>query len=149
MWLGYRVNKTCYFKLSSDYPKWDEKFTAKMNDGNHYGKVPAISTFTNIYPDLYPKYDNYNAIEVSKVLQIPLDYDGAMGVPITFLDVYNPDQFEILGITDRQNTSGLRTKKYTQNDSIKYNDLNVGCVYARILIKNKHPEDYQNDYYKA
>lgn len=107
------------------------------------------------YPDLYPKYDNYDAIEVSKVLQIPLDFDGIMGVPITFLDVYNPDQFEVLGITDRQNTSGLRTKKYTPKESIKYNDLNARCVikingtykskYARILIKNKHPEDYQND----
>ena len=43
------------------------------------------------YPDLYPKYDNYDAIEVSKVLQIPLDYDGVMGVPITFLDKFNPD----------------------------------------------------------
>ena len=107
------------------------------------------------YPDLYPKYDNYDAIEVGKVLQIPLDYDGAMGVPITFLDKFNPDQFEILGITDRQNTSGLRTKKYTPKDSTKYNDLNARCViklngtykskYARILIKNKHLEDYQND----
>ena len=48
MWLGYRANKTCYFRLSSDYPKWDEKFTAKINDGYHYGKVPAISTFTNV-----------------------------------------------------------------------------------------------------
>ena len=107
------------------------------------------------YPDLYPKYDNCDAIEVSKVLQIPLDYDGAMGVPITFLDKFNPEQFEILGITDRQNTSVLRTKKYTPKDSTKYNDLNARCViklngtykykYARILIKNKHPEDYQND----
>ena len=176
LWLGYHVNKTCYFRLSPDYLKWDEKFTAKMHDGNHYGKVPAISTFTNVdttkrhhkletvyrwckrkekYPDLYPKYDNYDAIEVGKVLQIPLDYTGIMGVPITFLGKYNPDQFEILGITDRQNTSGLRTKKYTADDSKKYNDLNrrgvvikdgkYKAMYARILVRNKHPEDYMND----
>ncbi|MDO8609077.1 MAG: adenine-specific methyltransferase EcoRI family protein, partial [bacterium] len=47
----------------------------------------------------YPKYDNYDAIEVSRVLEIPMDYKGVMGVPITYLDRYNPKQFEILGIT--------------------------------------------------
>ena len=49
-------------------------------------------------PEKYPKYDNYDAINVDKVLDIPVDYDGVMGVPITFLDKYNPEQFEILGI---------------------------------------------------
>lgn len=73
--------------------------------------------------------------------------NGAMGVPITFLDKYNPEQFEILGITDRQNTSGLRTRKYTVLDSSRYNDLNARSVlfshgrykqlYARILIKRR------------
>ena len=189
MWLGYRVNKTCYFKLSSDYPKWDEKFTAKMNDGNHYGKVPAISTFTNIdtkkrhhklatvyrwrkrkekYPDLYPKYDNYDAIEVGKVLQIPLDYDGIMGVPITFLDVYNPDQFEIVGCGDYKGKYGsdylsIREigedwlKKYREQGGKGHYTANMNSpvyylpdgtakpTFKRIFIKNKHPEDYQND----
>ena len=46
----------------------------------------------------YPKYDNYNAINVNKYAEIPYDYDGFMGVPITFLDKYNPEQFEILGL---------------------------------------------------
>jgi len=49
-------------------------------------------------PEKYPKYDNYDAINVDKVLDIPVDYDGVMGVPITFLDKYNPEQFEILGM---------------------------------------------------
>ena len=93
----------------------------------------------------YAHYDNYDAIEVPYVDAIPSDYDGAMGVPITFLDKYCPEQFEILGITDRQNTSNMRTKKYTEKDTPKYNDLNarsvikVGdeyvAVYARILIR--------------
>ena len=48
------------------------------------------------YSNEYPKYDNYDAIEVNKVPEIPMDYDGVMGVPITFLDKYNPEQFEIL-----------------------------------------------------
>ena len=95
----------------------------------------------------YPKYDNYSAINVDKVSDIPMEYDGVMGVPITFIDKYNPEQFEILGITDRQNTSGLRTKKYTEADNPKYNDLNarsvikIGntykAVYARLLIRSK------------
>lgn len=45
----------------------------------------------------YPKYETYNAVEVSKVSQIPVDYDGIMGVPITYLDKHNPDQFDIIG----------------------------------------------------
>ena len=98
-------------------------------------------------PERYPHYDNYDAIEVSKTVDIPCDYFGVMGVPITFLDKYNPAQFEILGITDRQNTSGLRTKKYSAADSPNYNDLNARSVlrvgndykpcYARILIRRR------------
>lgn len=100
--------------------------------------------------DKYPKYDNYDAIEVSRVNSIPKDYEGVMGVPITFLTKHIPMQFEILGVTDRQNTSGLRTKKYTKDDNSKFNDLNASSVilkngeyiskYTRILIKNKNPE---------
>lgn len=112
MWLGYLANKTCVFRLSDDYEKWDEKLTAEMNDGHKYGKVPAISVFTNLdipkrhenlilwknyTPEEYPKYDNYPGINVDKVSDIPCDYNGTMGVPITFLDKYNPEQFEIIG----------------------------------------------------
>lgn len=61
----------------------------------------------------YPKYDNYDAIEVSKTKDIPLDYTGVMGVPITFLDKYNPEQFEILGMTSgRFEFEGVPIKKY-------------------------------------
>jgi Adenine-specific methyltransferase EcoRI len=70
-----------------------------------------------------------------------------MGVPISFLDRYSPDQFEILGITDRENIHGMRTKVYTREDSPKYGDLNRrGAIkvdneyvptYARLLIKHR------------
>jgi len=107
-----------------------------------------MTLYKKYTPEEYPKYDNYDAIEVSRTKNIPVDYGGIMGVPITFLNSgYNPDQFEILGITDRQNTSGLRTKKYTLEDSVKFNDLNARSVlkinnnyksvYARLLIRNK------------
>lgn len=95
----------------------------------------------------YQKYDNYKAIEVSKVSDIPMAYQGVMGVPVTFLDKYNPNQFEILGITDRDPKNKYRAKMYTKEDSPKYNDLNrraairvnneLKPTYARLLIKLK------------
>jgi hypothetical protein len=93
----------------------------------------------------YDRYDNYDAIEVPYTDAIPSDYDGAMGVPISFLDRYNPEQFEILGITDRDNNSGLKTKQYSHVDAPHFGDLNrrgvirVGSelvsTYARLLIR--------------
>ncbi len=74
----------------------------------------------------YPRYDNYDAIEVSKTADIPCDYAGAMGVPITFLDKYNPEQFEII--------------KFRKGDDDKDLSINGKCPYFRILIRNKHPE---------
>jgi hypothetical protein len=81
-------------------------------DGSKYIRVKGVRWFTNLdhkkrhedlilykkyTPDEYPKYDNLDAIDVTKTTHIPVDYDGLMGVPITFLDRYNPDQFEIVG----------------------------------------------------
>lgn len=96
----------------------------------------------------FPEYDNYDAIEVSKVSEIPMDYKGIMGVPITFLDKYNPNQFEVLGMSDNRDPNyEYRTKLYTQEDSPVYNDLNRGTVikikgelkstYTRLLIQAK------------
>lgn len=106
-----------------------------------------IILYKTYSPEDYPKYDNYDAIEVNRVTEIPIDYKGAMGVPITFLDKHNPEQFEILGITDRENDSGLKTKIYTKEDVSNPGDLNrraalkIGdtykATYARLLIKHK------------
>lgn len=95
----------------------------------------------------YKKYDNYDAIEVSRVTDIPMNYKGVMGVPVTFLDKYNPKQFIILGITDRDPKNKYRTKMYTKKDTPRYNDLNrraaiienrkLKPTYARLLIKSK------------
>ena len=71
----------------------------------------------------YPKYDNYNAINVNKVAEIPMNYDGVMGVPITFLDKYNPDQFEIV--------------KFRKGDDDKDLSINGKCPYFRILIRRR------------
>ncbi len=84
-------------------------------------------------PKEYPKYDNYDAIEVSRYSDIPMDYDGVMGVPITFVSHYNPDQFEIIDINPHFFTvieQGLpkppQLKIHGRKDP-----------YARILIRNK------------
>lgn len=107
----------------------------------------ALTPYKKYTPQEFPKYDNYDAIEVSKVADIPMDYDGVMGVPITFFDKYNPKQFEILGITDRDPNNKYRTKLYAPEDSPKYNDLNrraalivngeLKPTYARLLIRRK------------
>ena len=109
--------------------------------------------YKNYTPEEYPTYDNYDAINVDKTKDIPMDYKGAMGVPITFLDKFNPDQFEIigLGISNSGIEIGVQPykpehKKYRKEiqkrgavDGDLYMMKNgiVEVPYARILIKNK------------
>lgn len=109
LWLGVNSNKTEEFMLHHTY----DKFSREDGLGNKFGKVPAISWFTNLTPDTpketvnkmslkefveseYRSYDNYDAIEVVKVKNIPY-YKGVMGVPITYLSVHCPDTFKIVG----------------------------------------------------
>ena len=82
-------------------------------------------------PSLYPRYDNYDAIEVSVTADIPCDYAGIMGVPISFLDKYSPDQFEIVGELNHGCDNEYDFAKPIVNGVEKY---------PRILIRNKHPE---------
>lgn len=91
------------------------------------------------HEDEYPTYDNYDAIEVSKVANIPLDYDGVMGVPITFLDKYSPDQFEILGVTESEG-KGFSNGLWKEKSGVAQPLIKGERKYARILIRNKHPE---------
>lgn len=145
-------------------PKNWEKYHHIDSDGNKIARVSTSCWFTNLnvkkhseelilYKTYkgnkakYPKYENYDAIEVSKVADIPMDYKGLMGVPITFIDKYNPDQFEIIGFTHRNDPYNLKTKIYTKKDADNFNDLNGSpiikegkkykFVYMRIIIKNK------------
>jgi hypothetical protein len=139
----------------------------KIVDGVVYGRSPSI-WFTNIdnpkrhekiplykkyTPTEYPKYDNYDAIEVGRVAEIPEDYAGVMGVPITFLDKYNPDQFKILGMCENRDLFGLKTRIYTTKECQKAYlrhfgkkgtyDLNAAGViggrkvFQRLLIKRR------------
>lgn len=94
----------------------------------------------------YPAYDNYDGIEVGFVEAIPSDFSGLMGVPVSFLNRYNPEQFEIVGMTDRDDP--FRTKNYTKADAKNYSDLNRRAAYftadgelkgtfARVLIRHR------------
>ena len=125
--------------------KFNKKLRKKLE--NDYGKLE------------YPHYDNYNAIEVPFTECIPSDYDGVMGVPITFMDKYNPDQFEIVGMCENLDLYKLKTRVYTSEEchqryfelfgkSGTY-DLNAAGVvngkkvYQRILIRPKKRGDNQ------
>ena len=85
-------------------------------------------------PELYPKYDNYDAINVDKTCDIPADYDGAMGVPISFLDKYDPKQFEII---DGFNRYSFLTGPTEQTQGKYLSKINGIPKYARIIIKKK------------
>ena len=148
LWLGVNGNKTMEFELPADYKKWNR---IDENTGKKYGNVPAISWFTNIntkkrHEDIilykkykgnksdYPKYDNYNAINVDKVVDIPMDYSGVMGVPITFMNKYNPEQFEIIdGIGRYSILKGPNTK--TKGKQLT--EINGKPKYFRLIIKRK------------
>lgn len=156
LWLGYNNGPKTY--LVPDNYEQDNIFVGA--DGKKYAQMGNTGWFTNLdvgkrhevivlykkyTSNEYQKYDNYDAIEVSKVSDIPMSYNHVMGVPVTFLDKYNPEQFEILGITDRDPNHKYRVKMYTREDSPKYNDLNrraaimvnneLKPVYARLLIR--------------
>ena len=98
----------------------------------------------------YVHYENYDAIEIPYTDAIPSDYEGVMGVPTSFLDKYCPEQFEILGITDRGNEYGIKTKEFTSKDTPLYGDLNrrgaimvdgqLKSTFARLLIRKKQSQ---------
>ena len=94
---------------------------------DHKKRHEDLILYKNYTPEEYPNYDNYNAINVDKTKDIPADYAGAMGVPITFLHKFNPEQFEILGIAN--------SARYIDFEC--YTMINGKKIYNRIIIKNK------------
>lgn len=155
VWLGASIHSgDREFKIPNDYP-----LTAsgcRVDElGNKYIRVKGVRWWTNLdYPqrheDLilyktyneeeYPKYDNYNAINVDKTSDIPVDYKGVMGVPITFLDKYNPSQFRLLGI---MNTGELNPGIRYENTPHGRPIVNGKELYLRVLIEVR--EDNNED----
>ena len=142
IWLGVDNGGTKWFQVPNHYNIKTES-RKKTENGIQYFSKGSIVWFTNLDHDKrhenlilyktyneaeYPKYDNYDAINVDKTADIPIDYQGAMGVPITFLDKYNPEQFEI--IKSMASTT-------IDESSAGYPFINGVRKYARIVIKHK------------
>ena len=150
LWLGHGpAGKDMLFDVPEDYARElvrnkKEGSAYRLVDGVIKGRLGNAVWFTNLdhkkrneelilfkqySSEEYPKYDNYDAINVNKTEHIPVDYAGEMGVPITFLDKHNPDQFEIIGM-DRPLITQLTGKQ--SRFRIKGKE-----IYARIVIRNK------------
>ena len=155
MWLGYKSGDMAF--TVPDYYEPRETRYWEDEDGQKWRSMGNICWFTNLdikkrhedlilikkyNPEEYPKYDNYNAINIDRVVNIPYDYEGLMGVPITFMDKYNPEQFEIIdGIGRYSILNNEETKK-----AGKYLSMIDGkAKYFRYIIRNKHPEPRNED----
>jgi hypothetical protein len=149
---GWRIDENGIKYLRIKGVRW---FT-NLDHGRRHQPLPLMTMADNLkyskHKEIkdkksYDRYDNYEAIEVPFTDSIPSDYDGVMGVPISFLDKYSPDQFEIIGITDRDDNSGMKIKNYTEKDVPNYGNLNRRGVikigneykptYARLLIRKR------------
>lgn len=137
LWLGVTRHGTgsMWFRVPDDAPKATGQ---KIEGGVRYQTIGSTAWFTNLdhslrheelilykkyTPEEYPTYDNYDAINVNKVTEIPYDYSGMFGVPITFIGCYNPEQFEIV--------------KFRKGNDDKDLSINGKCPYFRILIRRR------------
>jgi hypothetical protein len=143
IWLGVDNGGTKWFQVPDNYDIATES-RIKIENGKKFFSMGSVVWFTNLdiekrHEDLilyktykghgkeYPKYDKYDIINVDKVSDIPIDYKGIMGVPITFLDKYNPKQFEVKGIANSARWIGFEC----------YTLIKRKKIYNRILIRNK------------
>ena len=186
MWFGPSIHSgDRKFNVPDSYPL-NASGCGVDPDGRKWVRVKGVRWFTNLdfkqrhedlvlfrryNPDDYPKYVNYDAIEVSRTADIPCDYPGLMGVPITFLDKYNPDQFEIIGqsrtlgrpmseIAEKGEYASGGVRFYLRdNDSKQASAISTAAsttasssetesqrpryrrLYDRIVIRNKRPEE--------
>ena len=147
VWLGYGFNGGAAHFINTQY----EDYATAGNHKEGKIRVSGVHWFTNLdtrkrHEDLilyktynkkeFPTYDNYDAIEVSKTKDIPMDYKGVMGVPITFMDKYNPDQFEIIGATESEG-KGFSNGLWNEESKVAQAMVKGERVYKRIFIKNK------------
>lgn len=149
-WPGFSFNKAMRFAMPEEY---ESRTDERDEKGRKISKVPAIAWYTNLdivkrhedlllyrrykgHEDEYPKYDNYDAIEMSKVADIPEDYHGVMGVPITFMDKYNPDQFDIVGCSESEGR-GFSNGLWDPASKTAQPIIDGHKVYKRLFIRRK------------
>ena len=151
IWLGYGFKRNCAHFITH--------YEDTATDADHRAgmiRVPSVTWFTNLEiakrheemilwkhysPEEFPRYDNYDAIEVGKTTEIPCDYDGSMGVPITFMYKYNPDQFEIVGRSLELADMTVIRERLGRNDGgprfYIEKDGELVRLYDRIVIRRK------------
>lgn len=154
LWLGESIHSgDREFRVPDHYPL--EAAGSRVDeDGTKYIRVKGVRWFTNMdnpnrhellplykaySPDEYPTYDNLNAIEVSKASEIPVDYDGLMGVPDSFMDKFNPDQFELIGIPfgNLGKEIGVGRNHRGRTDIAITENGRTRSPYSRLIIKRK------------
>lgn len=155
IWLGYNSGHF-WFKVPDSYE--EKKTDFKIDEtGQKWRRMGNICWFTNLdiekrhedmplfrtySPEKYPRFDNYDVINVDRVVDIPCDYPGVMGVPITFMSQYNPEQFEIVEGSNRYGILNV----WGKNDEIQAkhshgNNINGKATYFRIHIRNRKPQN--------
>lgn len=147
LWLGYGFKGNVGFFINQHYEDYAK--SSQHKDGMI--RVSGVMWFTNLdidkrhesivlfrtyNPTDFPKYDNYNAVVVSKSAEIPCDYDGIMGVPITFMQHYNPEQFEIIGATESEG-KGFSAGLWDESSKVTQPMVNGERKYKRIFIRRK------------
>mgnify|MGYP002346573853 FL=1 len=159
---GWRIDENGKKYLRIKGVRW----FSNLDHGRRHQPLPLMTLADNLRfskhreikgAGTYLKYDNYNAIEVPFTDAIPADYTGIMGVPISFLDKYNPDQFEILGMCENEDLYNLKTKVYTTTEckqayfdkfgrkgtydlnasGVVFRNSLLEKVYQRVLIQHK------------
>lgn len=161
IWLGITMNgSNRYFRVPDSYPLTES--TGKIENGKKYSFVKSVVWFTNLKNkkwvdeltmykkysrDEYITYDNYDAIDISKVTDIPYDYNGCMGVPITFLHKYNPNQFEIVGLGNSR-LNFTPTKNYSSAVKVlKNGDEKDGGAINSVLVYKIDERPLNTTYY--
>lgn len=159
VWIGASIHSgDRKFYVPDDYPL-NAAGCGIDEDGRRFIRVKGVRWYTNLdlkqrhedlilvkkyagHEDEYPRFDNYSdVINVGFVKDIPCDYDGVMGVPITFLDKYNPDQFEILEGSNRYGILDTWGKNEEIREAHSHgNNIDGKATYFRIHIRNRHPE---------
>nr|WP_298789654.1 adenine-specific methyltransferase EcoRI family protein [uncultured Allomuricauda sp.] len=155
LWIGVNSNRNfsgfivpSHYSMHGTEARIDEKGNRVVSSNNTcwYTNLDItkrheeLILYKNYDSSMYEEYDNYHAIEVGRVVDIPIDFEGVMGVPITFIDKYNPEQFEIIG-SDYSVKSGQLPEliKKDWEGKIDRAYLNGKRMYARLLIKLKNP----------
>lgn len=137
LWLGY-TSASEFLLPDGHATKRIQGLTRWFTNLDTTNRHELVTLYKKYDADEYPKYDNFDAVNVNRVTDIPVDYDREMGVPITFIDKYNPDQFEIIdglnryALLDTQNTNeGVRARRsHTCN-------IDGKSTYFRIVVKNR------------